>query len=84
MEEHLWELGLLGSSSPATLLNTLVYMVGLYFALRSGNEHRRLCFFPSQSQIIEEPGSCAYIEYKEGVSKTNQGGLKSRAKHLRR
>ena len=81
MEERLWELKLLGTSSPSTLLSTLVYMVGLHFLLKSGSEHRRLHFSPPQIQLVEEPGSRAYLQYKEDVSKTNQGGLKSRCKN---
>ena len=45
MEDRLWELQLFGSSSPSVLLNTLVYMVGLYFSLRSGSEHRRYILY---------------------------------------
>ena len=76
----LWELGLLGTTSPTVLLHTLVYMVGLYFALRSGSEHRRLRYTPAQIQLIEKSHSRSYLIYQEDISKTNQGGLHSRTK----
>ena len=79
-EDCLWELQLLGSSSLSILLNTLVYMVGLYSSLRSGSEHCRLRFSPSQIELVQEPGSRSYLKYKEDVFKTNQGGLKGRRK----
>ena len=79
-ESLLWELGLLGTTSPTVLLHTLVYMVGLYFALRSGSEHRRLRYTPAQIQLIEKPHSHPYLIYQENISKTNQGGLHSRTK----
>jgi len=41
-EDYPWSLSLLGEHSPQVLLDRIVYMVGLYFALRSGNKHRRL------------------------------------------
>ena len=32
----------LGEHNPESLLNTIIYMNGLYFALCSGDEHRNL------------------------------------------
>ena len=74
-ENRLWELGLLGDHNAQVLLNTVVYQVGFFFAMRSGSEHRRLRHSPSQIQLYEPPGDRAYLVYQEDVSKTNQGGL---------
>ena len=35
------------------LLNTIVYQVGYFFALSSGNEHRCLRYSPTQIQLYE-------------------------------
>ena len=41
-EELLWSKNLLGAHSPQTLLDTLVHLCGMYFALRNVKEHRDL------------------------------------------
>ena len=77
-ENILWEKGLLGSQSPQVLLDTLVYLIGLCFAIRGG-EHRKLRHDPSQIQLVDSySGEC--LVFTEHVSKTNQGGLLHRKK----
>lgn len=72
-EDPLWGKGLLGDQNPQQLLNTLIFYIGFYFALRSGVEHRRLRFYPSQIQLFEPENGRSYLIYTEDV--TNQGGI---------
>ena len=51
-------------------------MCGLYFALRSGAEHRSLR--PGQIELIEVPGQTPHLKYYEDISKNNPGGLSHR------
>ena len=46
-EAMMWDKGVLGSGNPTQLLNTLIYLLGLNFALRGGQEHRN-CNNPSR------------------------------------
>ena len=77
-EEELWNKKDLGDHNPHALLNTVVFMVDLYFALRSGDEHRQLHLSPCQIHLIEKPGERPYLLYTEDQSKNNPGGLKGR------
>ena len=77
-EELLWQKGLLGENTPQSLLDTMVYMNGLYFALRGGKEHRDLRYNPSQIQLIEKPGERPYLLHTEDISKNHPGGLRGR------
>ena len=78
-EEQLWEKGVLGDSQPRQLLDTLVYLFGIHFSLRGGNEHRRLRAVNSQIiKGVDKETGLQYLEYREDVSKTNAGGIKDR------
>ena len=77
-ENILWKKGLLGDTSPQTLLDTMVFCCGLYFALRSGKEHRQLRHNPCQIELVEHPRERAFLRYTEDISKNHQGGLKGR------
>ena len=77
-EELLWSKGALGDSTPQQLLDTIIFCNGLFFALRSGKEHRQLRRSPCQIELVEKSGERAYLKYTEDVSKNHQGGLKGR------
>ena len=54
-------------------------MSGMYFAFRSGAEHRQLRHDPYQIELVERPGERAYLRYTKDVKKKNKaGGLKGR------
>ena len=69
MEERLWEKGLLGDHSPRALVDTLVYLNGLYFALRSGDQHKHLRHKSCQIKVVSTVGQEPYTVYTEDVSK---------------
>ena len=66
-EEMLWESRQLGDHCPQALVDTMLYMCGTYFALRSGQEHRALRFVPSQIELVKRDGERAFLRYTEDV-----------------
>ncbi|XP_067664653.1 zinc finger MYM-type protein 2-like [Haliotis asinina] len=79
-ENTLWEKGALGEGTPQKLLDTVLYLTGLNFALRGGKEHRSLRLH-QQPQITgphTDQNGRRYLQYVEDVSKTNAGGVKDR------
>ena len=74
-ENYLWLRGFLGSSNGELLRDTLVFVFGMQFALRAGQEHRNLRRRNSQLSLqVDELGK-EYLQYVEDISKTNNGGL---------
>ena len=67
-EQMLWDTGVLGTSTPQSLLNAVLYMNGKSFCLRGGEEHRRLCL----SQIVRQTNPDHYV-YTEAGSKNKKG-----------
>jgi hypothetical protein len=77
-EDKLWQTGVLGDKTPKQLGDTVLYMIGLHFALRAGTEHRNLRYDKSQISVQTDRQGAKYLSYTEDVSKTRQGGLKHR------
>lgn len=77
-EDQLWRNGHLGDHSPQVLLDTMLYLCGIYFAMRSGEEHRSLQI--TQFEIVESSGidKPGHLIYYENFSKNNSGGLAHR------
>ena len=77
-ENKLFEIGELGDNNPQQLLNTVIYMVGLHFALRGGVEHQRLRRpgFRTQIEFVTDHNNVERLVYKEDpLQKTIQGGI---------
>ena len=60
-EELLWKKGLLGDSTPL-LLDTIIFMNELYFALRSGGKHRALKLVNSQIIVVQPESELPYFQ----------------------
>ena len=81
-EELLWTMGLLDNHNPQALLNTMVFMTGLYFALRSGKEHRELRY---NSQIETFNGDCERSDllYTKDSPTNHPGGLRGQHEYVK-
>lgn len=71
-EERLWLEGLLGNSSPEVLLNTIVYLFGVHFAMRAVQEHKDLKANSQVQVLFDEKLKLKYLLYTENSSKNNQ------------
>lgn len=67
---ELWRQRLLGTRDAQTLLDTITFMYGLYFALRSGQEHRSLIIDQNEVVDCEHP----YLIDTENVSRNHSWG----------
>lgn len=75
-ESSLWKKkkGLLGDQNPQALLDTMMYYCGLYFVLRSGQEHRSLQL--DQFELIKATDKApACLKYHKNFSKNNHSGM---------
>ena len=75
-ENLLWDKVLLGEENPQALLDTILFLCEIHFALRSGEEHRSLQL--SQFELVVPEEGYAYLIYTENFSKNNQGVLQHR------
>ena len=75
-ENEMWKQGVLGTHTPDTVINTLVFLTAKLFVLRGGREQRDLS--REQFDFVKQDDGLMKVIFKEKVSKTNQGGLKRR------
>ncbi len=74
-EEKMWNDGILGMSNPKQLVETLLYLLGMHFALRAKDEHKALQAGVQLSIHNDSETGEKYLQYKESSSKNYQGGL---------
>ena len=77
MEEEIWNTRVLSEHTPAQLLDTIMYLIGVNYALRvGGNEHHHLRRpgFIEQIRVGFDTDNIKCLKFQANVkSKTNQG-----------
>ncbi len=75
----MWQNSILGDDTPEKLVNMLLYLIGVHFALHVCDKHKNLKVGAySQLKIKIDPHTnYCYLEYVENRLKNNQGGIKS-------
>ena len=90
-ENLMWASGVLGTGSLQALADSMFFLNGMRFGLKSGQEHRQLQWENPQLTLAEVPMDselpfqCSYSRYTKDISKNNQGSIKMRkveAKHV--
>ena len=78
-EELMWNKGILGDDTPEKLVNTVLYLFRVHFALRAVDEHKSLHtgVYSQLKVCFDHKLESKYLEYKEHCAKNNQGGIKS-------
>ncbi|XP_028401230.1 uncharacterized protein KIAA1958-like [Dendronephthya gigantea] len=79
-EEILWEKEKLGSKTPEALVQTMWWLLTQHFGLRGRQEHHQMKM--GDFSIVEADNGVAYIQYKEGPTKTRQGGLNCKPRNF--
>jgi len=77
-EEEMWNQGILGEDNPRKLMNTVLYLLGVQFALRSREEHRSLRFGDDSQLTLGFEDGVEFLKYREDCSKTRHGGIQDR------
>ena len=77
-EDVLWSKGVIGTHTPTSLLNAVVFFYhGVYFCLHEGNEHRQLKLSQVELKEVTSPTDSAKIVkcvvYTEHGSKNRKG-----------
>ena len=78
LEESMWTNGLLKDDHPKKLLDTVLYLLGIHFALRSRDEHRSLRYGTNSQLTLGKENGIEVLKYREDCSKTRHGGIKDR------
>lgn len=73
-EEQLWTTGVLNDVNGPGLLNAIFFKLGLHLALRGGAEHYNLKVH--NFTLVNMPNGTQVLEYREDISKSQQGGVK--------
>ena len=64
-ENMLWDKNLLGDKNLEQLISTMIFYIGPYFSLCSGNEHRCLRFKPAQIELFKPPNDRVHLRNTE-------------------
>ncbi|XP_053400041.1 zinc finger MYM-type protein 2-like [Mercenaria mercenaria] len=68
-EDKLWQSKLLGDETPRMLLNTMFWIIRIYFGLRGGQEHSNLAL--NNFKIGCDTDGRRFLQYTETMPKTN-------------